>query len=335
MTQISRRYLQDRKTDLPKHEKLVSCLLKLSPSVVSFFDLPPISNSLLFPSIPRSCFGLKSSTVPFRSHENGKDTNSSPVPSDADNSGGSASKNTAPAHTTTGLTSNSEPNQQDPDDEPPPEDSQQLTRTFNPFDHLKSTRETNEAIKAELLKPHPADTGFIYGFLHRNTLVRLGTGPALAAQVIKLGRTVNVKRRMKQWKKQCKYDPCVVLALEMPHHHRIERIVHHQLHNARLREFRCPGCGGQHNEWFRVNTVYAEHCVGMWMEFALRLPYDRFGALLPEWVARLEHVDLEDPGCWMWFVLGPGLGEPVSNVGHTEGVMDGSSELPDPSSDYT
>lgn len=225
---------------------------------------------------------------------------------------------------------------QDPDEDPPAEDVHGEIRRFSLYNQPKSIRETNEAIKAELLKAHPATEGFIYGFVYPgNVPVRIGSGPIANSQLIKIGRSMDVKRRMKEWRKQCKYEPRVVLEVRMPHHFRIERIIHHQLHNSRLREYPgCSGCGFQHNEWFRVSTVYAEHIVRMWHDFAQRQPYDEFGDLLPGWLERLEQVDLEDPGCWMWFILESALVGPMSALDNSIAKLDDSqSMLPNPSSD--
>lgn len=192
-----------------------------------------------------------------------------------------------------------------PEENPTAEGAQYLIRKFILYEQVKSTREVNQAIKEELLKSHSATEGCIYGFWHpRNTIVSIGSDSIYHTQVIKIGRSVNVKRRMKEWRKQCKYQPLVVLNIVMPHHQRIERVVHHQLHNSRLREYPgCSGCGLQHNEWFRVSTIYAEFLISMWRDFAHRQPYGGDGELLPGWLERLNQVDLEDPGCWMWFIL--------------------------------
>lgn len=219
------------------------------------------------------------------------------------------------------------PHGKDPEGTPPPEDPHNLTRSFNLYEQTKSTRELNEAIKMELLKTHPATEGCIYGFLHPgNVFVRIGTGPISDIQIIKIGRSVKVQRRMKEWKKKCKYEPRVVFNAKMPHHRRIERIVHHQLHNSRLREYPgCSGCNVQHTEWFRVSTIYAEHLVRMWQAFAQRRPYSENGDLLPDWLERLERIDLEDPGCWMWFILGnPSIG-PVFPLDNAEDQHAGPS----------
>lgn len=209
------------------------------------------------------------------------------------------------------------------------EDIQHLTRNFISYEQVKSTREVNEAIKEELLKSHPATEGCIYGFLHpRNTIIRIGSDSVYHTQIIKIGRSVNVKRRMKEWRKQCKYQPLIVLNIMMPHHQRIERVVHHQLHNSRLKEYPgCSGCGLQHNEWFRVSTIYAAFLVGMWRDFAYRQPYDEDGELLPDWLERLNQVDLEDPGCWMWFILETALTELIPPSSYAEGQGDGFQAL--------
>lgn len=208
----------------------------------------------------------------------------------------------------------------------PREDVHNTTRSFRLYGQMKSTHEVNEAIKVELLKSHPSSEGFIYGFLLPiDSRVRIGTGPCSNIHIIKIGRSVDVKGRMREWKEQCKYEPLVVFNTNMPHHHRIERIVHHQLHNTRLREYPgCSGCSLQHNEWFRVSAIYAVHVVSLWQDFARRRPYGEEGHLLPGWLEKLEQIDLEDPGCWMWFILGSPLIGTVSLVDDGEEHHNGS-----------
>lgn len=216
-----------------------------------------------------------------------------------------------------------------PEKDPSAADGQYLIRNFIQYEDMKSTREVNEAIKAEVLKIHPATEGCIYGFLHpSNTRVRIRSDSTHNIQILKIGRSVNVKRRMREWRKKCKYEPLVVLNIKMPHHDKIERIVHHQLHNSRLREYPgCSGCGLQHNEWFRVSTIYAAFLVSMWRDFAHRQPYGEDGELLPDWLERLNQVDLEDPGCWMWFILEASFTRSISPGTHAEGEGNGSQAL--------
>lgn len=181
----------------------------------------------------------------------------------------------------------------------------QVFRSFNLFGRPKSARQINEAIKVELLKPCPAATqGFIYGFSHpeRRAFVKLGTEPIIQTELLKIGRSTNVERRMRQWRRQCKYTPRLEFAHAMPQHHKIERVVHHQLHNARLREhLGCSGCGARHQEWFRVEAGCAQALVAMWRGFAEQQPYDGLGNMLPDWLERLDIIDLADPDCWSCF----------------------------------
>lgn len=203
----------------------------------------------------------------------------------------------------------------DSDEEPPPSDRPILFRSFNPYDQPKSTRRINEAIKVELLKPHPAAQGFIYGFAHPdNVLIRLGTGPIIETELVKIGRSDNVVRRMQQWRKQCKYNPRLMFAHAMFHHQRIERVIHHQLHNSRLREYLgCSGCGVRHTEWFRAEAQRAESLVVMWQGFTEQQPYGEAGDMSAGWLERLEQVDLDNLDCWSWFTSGPPLTKAASS----------------------
>lgn len=223
------------------------------------------------------------------------------------------------------------------DEGSPPANWSGSYRSFVPFGQPKSTREVNEAIRAELLRPHPPAGGHIYGFAHPDQVsFRLGTGPRVEMELIKIGRSRDVGRRMQQWRKQCKYAPRLLFALDMPQqHHRIERVVHHQLHGARLREhLGCAGCGARHVEWFRVGAERARSLVLMWQGYAERRPYDEVGDLLPDWIARLGQVDLADPDCWSWFTLGPDRAQPpvpldavpLETLPSLEGSRDHSSE---------
>lgn len=238
-------------------------------------------------------------------------------------SGNTPTDRSAPP-TSTNL--DTEPIRRDSDEEPP-DDMRRFFRSFNPFSQPKSVREINEAIKAELLRPHPVVEGFIYGFSHPDiTSVRLGTGPLIELELIKIGRSDNVGRRMHQWRKQCKYIPRLVFAHAMTHHRRIERIIHQQLHNARLREhLGCSGCGARHTEWFRIDAVYAQSLVVMWQGFTEQQPCDESGSMLPDWLEKIEQIDLDDHDCWISFTCGPttrlvgvsaGSGEHFQTRGH-------------------
>lgn len=263
--------------------------------------------------------------------EGSQDNSIMPIPESTESPRNNVIQNVNTADDTPSMEDCVDPNahEEGPEKDPSAADGQDLIRNFILYEQTKSTREVNEAIRAELLKFHPATEGCIYGFLYpRNTGVRIGSDSTHNIQIFKIGRSVNVQRRMKEWRKKCKYEPRVVLNIKMPHHHRIERIVHHQLHNSRLREYPgCSGCGLQHNEWFRVSAVYAAFLVNMWRDFAHREPYGEDGELLPDWLERLSQVDLEDPGCWMWFILETSHEGLMSSSSHAEGEGTGSQAL--------
>lgn len=189
------------------------------------------------------------------------------------------------------------------DGESPPPEEAATARSFDPYGPPKTAREINEGTKRLLLGRFPATEGYVYGFTHPDDTATMTTTAAKeTTHLIKIGRSVDYERRMREFRQRCKYVPRVVFARLMPHHHRIELVVHLQLHNARLRDVGCAGCGARHEEWFRVDVGYARRLVGLWRGFAMCRPYDEQGEMLPVWRERLEEVDLDDGDCWERFV---------------------------------
>ncbi|ROV92370.1 hypothetical protein VMCG_09113 [Cytospora schulzeri] len=175
-------------------------------------------------------------------------------------------------------------------------------------------REINEGIKRLLLKYSPATEGYVYGFMHPDDML-FRTSSEICTQgthLIKIGRSVNYERRMREFRRNCKYVPRVVFAYFMPHHFRIEMVIHLQLHNVRLRDVGCIGCGARHEEWFGVDVGYAERLVSLWQGFANCHPYDEQGEMLPMWRERLEELDMDDIDCWERFIRGTPSGHPVA-----------------------
>ncbi|KAL8771412.1 MAG: hypothetical protein Q9209_003080 [Squamulea sp. 1 TL-2023] len=102
--------------------------------------------------------------------------------------------------------------------------------------------------------------------------------------LLKVGRASNVQRRMNEWTRQCGYDlslirfyPYIpssasplpspssrksaslpstptsasVVPRKVPHAHRVERLIHLELAEKRVRRD-CEACGKEHREWFEV-----------------------------------------------------------------------------------
>lgn len=194
----------------------------------------------------------------------------------------------------------------------PPRERRAERRSFIPYGAPKSTIEINNAIKELLLRPHAgADGGYIYGFHHPDDVALdrspLPGGHEGRPNLIKIGRSKNYQARMRQITKSCGYVPHTVFAHRMPKHAMVERVVHAQLHNSRLRDIGCTGCGARHEEWFQVEAGRAEDLVALWKTFAESHAYDDQGEMLPVWRERLEQLDLGDADCWEGFVHGAAL----------------------------
>ena len=188
----------------------------------------------------------------------------------------------------------------------PPREKQAESRSFDPYGPPKSILEINNAIKDILLRHQAdADEGFVYGFQHPEDIALDPSLPGAhewSPHLIKIGRSKNHRVRMRQISKKCGYTPHTVFAHSMPRHGMVERVVHTQMHNSRLRDVGCTGCGTRHEEWFQVDVRYAEHVVELWKAFVESRPYDEQGSILPAWRERLEQLDLGDADCWQHFV---------------------------------
>lgn len=198
----------------------------------------------------------------------------------------------------------------------PPRGRRAERRSFDPYGPPKSILEINNAIRDLLLRRHAdTDEGYVYGFQHPDdvALDQLTThgGDNGSPHLIKIGRSKDHQARMRQISKKCGYVPHTVFAHHMPQHAMVERLVHTQLHNSRLRDVGCIGCGARHEEWFQVEVGRAEHLVALWKAFAECRPYDEQGEMLPVWRERLEQLDLGDMDCWEDFVHGVPLARPV------------------------
>ncbi|KAL3463979.1 meiotically up-regulated gene 113-domain-containing protein [Aspergillus heterothallicus] len=117
---------------------------------------------------------------------------------------------------------------------------------------------------------------------------------------LKIGRTSNVHRRLNEWTRQCsnhltliRYYPYTsthrsknwvastapnALGLEpgvkVPHVHRVERLIHLELADIRVRDLgACPECGKEHREWFEVAAERralkrVDECIRRWVRWA-------------------------------------------------------------------
>ncbi|KAJ2894169.1 hypothetical protein MKZ38_007896 [Zalerion maritima] len=89
--------------------------------------------------------------------------------------------------------------------------------------------------------------------------------------LLKIGRAINVQRRLNEWTRQCgyvlrliRYYPYIpsgspgATPRKMPHSHKVERLIHIELGGAGLRVLdgdKCDACGREHREWFEVEAT--------------------------------------------------------------------------------
>ncbi|KKK17967.1 hypothetical protein AOCH_003040 [Aspergillus ochraceoroseus] len=145
----------------------------------------------------------------------------------------------------------------------------------------------------------------------RSSNPRSGSSPGTVR--LKIGRASNVQRRLNEWTRQCSnhltliryypYAPSsaspsahqspsgkgkkgsgsgggggdeIVLepGRKVPHVHRVERLIHIELGDMRLRDLgQCQECGKEHREWFEVAAERAalkrvDECIRRWVKWA-------------------------------------------------------------------
>ncbi|KAL4784628.1 meiotically up-regulated gene 113-domain-containing protein [Aspergillus varians] len=130
-----------------------------------------------------------------------------------------------------------------------------------------------------------------------NTLSSNPTATSPGTVKLKIGRTSNVTRRLNEWTRQCsnhltllRYYPYTPSShrgqgqgtgrvglepgLKVPHVHRVERLIHLELGDIRVRDLGpCPECGKEHKEWFEVAAdrtalKRVDECIRRWVRWA-------------------------------------------------------------------
>jgi hypothetical protein len=116
---------------------------------------------------------------------------------------------------------------------------------------------------------------------------------------LKIGRANNVHRRMNEWNRQCGYNlslvrfypyissssspspspsrataasPSTQQVHKVPHAHRVERLVHLELGDKRVKRD-CKACGREHKEWFEIEATAegvaaVDEVVRRWVKWA-------------------------------------------------------------------
>lgn len=173
---------------------------------------------------------------------------------------------------------------------------------FEPFGKPLSPFERNKAIKKLILRPlipkEKTTKGCIYIYTFPDNYRDV-------SPYLKIGYASDLESRMAAWKSKCRYTPQVLGSFPCELSVKVEKLVHAELKNERKCEAGgCPACGVKHHEWFNVRSSKAAGTIGLWTDWTRLDPYDQDGNLKNEWRARVERVDLSDPGCWNEFVNG-------------------------------
>jgi hypothetical protein len=143
------------------------------------------------------------------------------------------------------------------------------------------------------------ESGFIYAYrLPENEIHSQYT-------LYKVGRTINVWKRLYQWDKQCKYRPELIVTfpkiesssfnkknthdeleiINCKYVHRAERLIHIEL-KARFKADieKCKNCGSMHQEWFKVTNLDSSIITnGMH-------GWDEIHKIIVHWISYIEKV---------------------------------------------
>ncbi|OJJ46057.1 hypothetical protein ASPZODRAFT_133022 [Penicilliopsis zonata CBS 506.65] len=156
-----------------------------------------------------------------------------------------------------------------------------LIQEFKPYATKKLTGSVSEELAALLTKPLSTreikEQGSMYIFWQPGNFGHL-----------KIGKSGNVHRRMREWISQCK-KPIEVFFPKLSedgnsdaeevqpvqHIYRVEALVQMELRYCRRTEARCPGCFKAHVEWFEIPRDIAVEVISKWMAWMRTCPYER------------------------------------------------------------
>ncbi|KAB8236029.1 uncharacterized protein BDW43DRAFT_17937 [Aspergillus alliaceus] len=110
---------------------------------------------------------------------------------------------------------------------------------------------------------------------------------------LKIGRANNVQRRLNEWTRQCSNHltliryypytpsspgpskgPALEPGRKVPYVHRVERLIHLELNDHRVRDMgKCEECGKMHQEWFEISAEKeairrVDECIRRWVRWA-------------------------------------------------------------------
>ncbi|MDI1491308.1 MAG: hypothetical protein OHK93_002517 [Ramalina farinacea] len=126
--------------------------------------------------------------------------------------------------------------------------------------------------------------------------------------LVKIGFTTQTEeQRLQQWCRRCEHTPHLIelnkaYLDDLPHVHRVERLIHIELRDQRIIEPVCAGCGNPHDEWFIVSNELAKQVTQKWCDWMQQDPYEKIigtpykssegkERLKEKWTLKQEHLD--------------------------------------------
>ncbi|KAF1925656.1 DUF1766-domain-containing protein [Didymella exigua CBS 183.55] len=160
--------------------------------------------------------------------------------------------------------------------------------------HRKKTERPSiaEALEEKVNEPlteKDKKDGFVYMFWDQQTF-----------GMVKIGRTGDLEKRLKQWDAQCKiphrYHRSSQDGKHLTIHHcqRIERLMHIELREYRKKRA-CGGCGKTHIEWFDISAEKAKKVYQKWQDWIMQKPYAQNDA--GSWVVRPDMLHTVSQVC--------------------------------------
>ncbi|KAJ6788568.1 hypothetical protein PWT90_07992 [Aphanocladium album] len=176
-------------------------------------------------------------------------------------------------------------------------------KIFKPYSEPWDQYQINNAVKDRIRKPLTESeiktrekNGSVYVYKTDDSV--LDSDPYL-----KIGFAKVVSKRLSDWEKSCGYKTDICGEMKVKLFRRVEGLVHAQLRASRLIEESCPTCETMHTEWFETHMCHAMSAIGLWVGWMRLEPYNEYGMLKEVWQRKLQEVDLDDPSCWMDFVI--------------------------------
>ncbi|UPX21059.1 uncharacterized protein EKO05_0011265 [Ascochyta rabiei] len=151
-----------------------------------------------------------------------------------------------------------------------------------PSSDLKIAKALRSKIEKPLKKSDKED-GFMYIFWDKKIF-----------GMVKVGRTNDLERRLKEWNRQCKTTHYYHQSsrdgklLKVPHVRRIEALMHIELVNYRKKRA-CEGCSKTHIEWFEISEAKVLQVFQKWRDWIVQEPYAVDGE--GKWTVRSDMLD--------------------------------------------